>query len=160
MVSWALSGVGEPHSLGISPEFSPRGANAFAPYTSPISAALRGQSAGRNWLSSSHCPSNMTHSARAAEVRGAPVSPPVLVYRRSRDGAGPAGPALSGCGLVNGPDNSGAASAALLLSLLMPRPLSSPCSHKTLGSEVLVHLRLAAEFSQSWTLLWTLKPLR
>lgn len=137
-MSWALSGAGEPHSLGIFPEFYPRGANAFAPYTSPISPALWGQSAVRNWLSSSHYRSNMTHSGRAAEARGAPVSPAVLVYRRSRDGAGPAGPALSGCGLVNGPDNSGAAPAALLLSLPLPRPLSSPCSRKTPGSEVLV----------------------
>ncbi|KAL2299400.1 hypothetical protein Nmel_014056 [Mimus melanotis] len=128
MMSWALSRAGEPHSLGIFPRFYPRGANAFAPSTSPISTALWGQPAGRNWLCSSHCPCSMTHSARQPG-RGCPGVPSRPCLPALPDGAGPAGPALSGCGLVNGPDNAGTSSAALLLSLPAPRPLASPCSH-------------------------------
>lgn len=81
---------------------------------------------------------------------GGPVSPPVLVEGRCRDGAGPAGPALSGRGRLSGPDNTGLPPRPAPLS--PPAPLASPCSHKTLRSEVLQHLGLAAECSQNRTL--------
>lgn len=48
-MSWAVSRAGEPHSLGIFPKFYPRGVNSFARYTSPISPALWGHSAVRNY---------------------------------------------------------------------------------------------------------------
>lgn len=87
--SWALSRAGEPQSLGISPRFYPRGANAFARCASPISPALWQEPAAQQPLPTQRDPQR--------PGRGAPVSLPSL-FTGAPGGAGPAGPALSGRG--------------------------------------------------------------
>lgn len=127
MRSRALSRAGEPHSLGILPRFYPLGANAFSPRTSPLSPALWGQ----NWLSSGNCPSSRDPQSPGRRG-GVPRGHLPSLFTGAPGWSRASWARAIGVWAGERPDNS--ANSAPLLSIAVPRPFSSPCSHQTPGS--------------------------